>query len=185
MICALGEEVTPTGTGFPNLYSIGQSLGRIPRFAGHTQIWYPVLAHTLTVAKLLPPQYAIYGLLHDAQEACMGDVPTPWKTKAAQRREEQLLSRIYYGHGLVWPISYEAQQQVDLADSTALAAEAHVLKHPAANQYWPEYSELAAKYTEEHLQICKDFLDPSIAGNLYKDEFEKYYQMFKDYNISG
>lgn len=177
MICALGEEVTPEGDGFPSLFSIGQALGRIPRFAGHSEKWYPVLAHTLTVAKLLPPQYALYGLLHDAQESCVGDVPTPWKTKAAQRREENLQSRIYHGNGLVWPIPHAAQKAVDLADQAALAAEGNVLGHPAAKVYWPEYSELAAKYTEEHLEICESFLNPEVAGNVFIEAFEKYHAM--------
>lgn len=172
----LGENVYPSG-GVPELYSIGVGLGRIPRFAGHLREWYPVLCHVLVVAAILPDEYAIYGLLHDAQESCVSDVPTPWKTVAARRREEMLLKRIYAKHypEAEFPLSDPAQSAVDLADHVALAAEANVLGHPRAKEVWPEYDEECAELVRAMHRECRQYLEPENSGPHYEQAF-KYYK---------
>jgi hypothetical protein len=175
MITYLGESVYPNG-GAPELYSIGVSLGRIPRFGGHTRDVYPVLAHVMGVARYINethPQYALDGLLHDSQECCTMDVPTPWKTQAAKRREGMLQRRIYKSLGLAHPISEEAQEVVDWADGALLAAEANVIGHPRAKEFWAEYDELAAEITTNLLAYTKerDFTDANYAGPAYEAEY--------------
>jgi hypothetical protein len=176
MIIYSGKNVWPLemnveGNTFPDLFSLGVSLGRIPRFTGHTRELYTVLPHALTVAAIMPSSYGILGLLHDAPEACCADVPTPWKTDAAKAREHELYERILEGHGLVWPIPEEAQAAVDIADRKALAAEAHVLGHPAAAEVWPEFDEATAELTRYHLQFIGQMMVPEIAGAIYREAF--------------
>lgn len=174
MITYGGERVT-VQTGAPSIFSIGVSLGRIARFCGHTEHYYTVLAHSLTVAELLPPEFAIHGLLHDAQESLVSDVPTPMKTQVARNREAVLLRNIYISNCLPWPITEEAQELVDEADHTALVAEAHILKHPGAEAQWgTEYDELAGELTKKHLRKAKDWLDADQAGGRYSRAFKKY-----------
>lgn len=175
MITYQGEKVAPDGDGAPTLYTIGVATGRIARFCGHTKHFYTVLGHMLTVAAILPAEYGLFGLLHDAPEACVADVPTPWKTQVARNREHRLLKRIYNINGLEWPIPEEAQEAVDEADRLALIAEAHVLEHPAAEVLWPDTPDpTAVEFTEFHLEKVEQFLIPQIAGPIYEEAFKTY-----------
>ena len=185
MICYNGEQVWPfpEEVGYPNLASIGIALGRIPRFCGHTRDWYPVLGHVLTVASLLPAEAALAGLLHDAPEACMGDVPTPWKTQAARRRETVLLRRIYKGNGLDWPIPKKVQEKVDVADRTALVAEAHVLGHPAADIFG-EPDEKVMEMVSKYRDLSLNFLRADVAGPIYEEAFSHYLQVYNEYHVT-
>ncbi len=184
MICYQGEEVWPYGKGAPSLYSIGVALGRIPRFCGHTRDFYPVLGHVLTVAAILPPEYALYGLLHDAPEACVSDVPTPWKTVAARKREHKLLKRIYKSQGLEWPLTQAAQQAVDDADRTCLVAEAHAVGHPAAERIWGPVEEAdqdAYQLSLYHLENAAKYLIPEISGPIYEQAYVHYHELVVEY----
>lgn len=61
------------------LRDIAHALGSICRFTGHTAIPYSVARHSLNVAELVPPEYRLEALLHDAHEAYVGDMATPMK----------------------------------------------------------------------------------------------------------
>src|SRR5690606_16370569 len=78
-IVTFGGERVSVIDGAPSLESVAVSLGRIPRFAGHTRTWYPVLAHVLCCAAYVEDRYGIHALLHDAAESCVNDVPRPMK----------------------------------------------------------------------------------------------------------
>lgn len=70
------------------------------RFNGHTSRPVCVAEHSLRVEKLLERQGAhplvrMHGLLHDAAEAYVGDIPTPVK-KMIGPRLRHLESRIFY-----------------------------------------------------------------------------------------
>ena len=129
MITASGRNCWQHDEGVPSLRDIGQGLGRISRFAGQTVEWYPVLAHVLTVATIVPPIAAIYGLFHDAPEAMTSDVPTPWKAKEQRELEHKLYERMCRAYGLPWPVPPEIQKEVEEGDYQALIAEAYVMGH--------------------------------------------------------
>lgn len=63
------------------LDDIAWALSNICRFGGHCHRPYSVAEHTLTVASLLPPHKKLFGLLHDAPEAYLGDVASPLKRR--------------------------------------------------------------------------------------------------------
>lgn len=185
MITYLGEAVYPNGKNAPELYSIGVALGRIPRFCGHTRDFYPVLAHVQVVAAIMPVEYALAGLLHDAPEACVSDVPTPWKTQVARNREHMLLRRIYEKNELAWPLEEAVQEAVDTADHMALAAEAHVIGHPAAKEIWPEYDERTAQLTQIQLSQCRSYLEPEISGKRFEETFKMYREAYAPLSVRG
>lgn len=171
MITYGGERVTLTA-GAPSIHTIGVSLGRTARFGGHTKYYYTVLGHSLTVAALVPDKYAIYGLMHDAQESLVSDVPTPMKSQVARNREYSLLKRIYIANGLPWPIPEVAQEAVDVADETALIAEAHILEHPGSIAQWgEEFDHQAGQLTKKHMKKVIEWLDPDKAGRVFEKAF--------------
>lgn len=63
---------------------ISIALGRTPRFGGHTRVPYTVVDHSYYVWKWVTTQtdsldVQLAALLHDAQEAYLGDIPKPIK----------------------------------------------------------------------------------------------------------
>ena len=177
MITYGGERVYPDNDGVPSIHTVGVSLGRICRFNGHCREWYPVLGHVLVVAQILPDEAALAGLIHDAPETCCADVPTPWKTQVARNREHRLLERMYHEWGLEWPIPEEVQEQVDWADSAVLAAEAHVLGHPRADEFWANPDPAIVAATEAMLSVSHTFIRADVAGPMYEEAFSHYRQV--------
>ena len=52
--------------------------------------------------------------------------------------------------------------------SQALAAEAHVLGHPATAEFWPETDRNAVILKEALLEQCPDFIQAHVGGHIYE-----------------
>jgi uncharacterized protein len=108
---------------------LAHALARINRFCGHTRTisGYSVAVHSVAVSMHLPPQYALWGLLHDAHEAFLGDITSPVKMalrelgggEAFERLESRLIVAVRRRFGLHGPMPRE----VKVADLEALATE--------------------------------------------------------------
>lgn len=62
-----------------DIQDIAMGLNNIKRFTGQTNHNYTVAIHSIIVSILVPEEFAIYGLLHDATEAYIGDINSPLK----------------------------------------------------------------------------------------------------------
>jgi hypothetical protein len=102
---------------------IARSLAQQCRFLGHTDAPYSIAQHCVLVSELVPAQDALWGLLHDASEAYLGDLPAPIKRAPEMSiyriAEDRLLACIARKFGL----PPEMPGSVMLADKIALATE--------------------------------------------------------------
>lgn len=103
--------------------AIAHALSHLCRFTGHTNTFYSVAQHSLMVSFLVPKDMAREGLLHDAQEAFIGDVATPLKRLLPDYLaiEERFESVIAERFGLIW--TPDTRRSVKQADMIMLATE--------------------------------------------------------------
>jgi len=62
-----------------HIEDIAHSLALQCRYAGHCEVFYSVAEHSWRVSKVCDPPGALWGLLHDAAEAYLVDLPRPVK----------------------------------------------------------------------------------------------------------
>jgi hypothetical protein len=104
---------------------VAHSLANLCRFNGHCLRYYSVAEHSVRVSRILPPDLKLWGLLHDAGEAYLTDLPRPVKQKlqAFNDMEDKVLAVVARKFGLVWPMPAAVKH----ADNVLLATEARDL----------------------------------------------------------
>jgi hypothetical protein len=102
-------------------YEIAHGLSRIVRFCGQTPRPETVAEHSFWVAYRIwketgDRKKAFVGLLHDASEALLQDIPAPLKAFLPDyRRIERIFqSHIYEAHGADFEICQEAVKKADM-----------------------------------------------------------------------
>jgi hypothetical protein len=120
-----------------DIRTVALNLGRICRFAGNVKTFWPVLMHSLVVAHLVPEQFAIHALLHDAAEIYIGDIPSPFKSFLISEFEDSALRSIYRQLGLPVP-SPEIRRIVKEADVRSCTAEVWTVG-PESLKVLPEF----------------------------------------------
>lgn len=164
--------------GAPNIQDIAVSLSRECRYAGNGVHWWPVALHSFVVCGLLPIELRLHGLLHDAAECVLGDVPKPAKIPAIEVMELKIQAAIYNKMGLPMPDFYE-QEQVHLADTRTLHGEVYTVGTRALRDIYPKdarAAELVEYYREMFpVQDCVNPKGKCVAEFLYR--FERYKEM--------
>lgn len=101
---------------------IAHSLSLLCRFGGHCSRFYSVAEHSVHVARLCSPETALAGLLHDASEAYVVDLPRPLKRMLPEygiiESKVQMAIAEHFGLPLLLP------EEVTRMDDAMLLAEA-------------------------------------------------------------
>jgi hypothetical protein len=116
-----------------DINDIAHHLGNLCRFAGAVRSFYSVAQHSVLVSSLLPPELMFAGLMHDAAEAFMVDIPRPLKQLLPDyKRIEACVEReVLRWFGLPYPMHH----LVPTADRLALFIEQRDLM-PVREDYW-------------------------------------------------
>lgn len=129
---------------------IAHALSNLCRYGGHTECFYSVAQHCVLVSRAVPFEHALRGLLHDASEAYLIDVPRPIKHAVGMEEyrlaEKRLEAVIYERFGLD-PVDSPC---VKTADNQLLRTEQRDLMKPAPAA-WKDYRVGALNFTIEPL----------------------------------
>lgn len=121
-----------------DMRDIAHALANLCRFNGHCRRHYSVAQHSVLVSHLVPEEYALFGLLHDAGEAYVGDVLSPLKAVIPEFGviEARVMAAIAERFALPWPFESPAKCAIKHADLVALATERRdlITHHPDP---WP------------------------------------------------
>jgi 5'-deoxynucleotidase YfbR-like HD superfamily hydrolase len=153
--------------------AIAGGLARVYRWNGQVSEFISVAEHSVMVSTLLwqrgeTHRVQLLGLLHDACEAYIGDVPGPFKALLPdyERLEEELTTQIlqeFVDQAWQGPLP----TVVKSADWEALYIEARRLKIPNIEE-WPRFAEFPAKFWHPSLQ----FWNPEKAEKAFLDRFK-------------
>jgi hypothetical protein len=147
------------------LVDIAHALSNLCRYTGHSQQFYSVAQHSVHVSEIVPWDCRLLGLLHDAPEAFLQDIPSPLKRSpefAFYREAEARMERaIWEAFGLTPPTDEQAAA-IKQADLELLATEATQLLAPLHRDW-----ELPCK----PLPMMLEPWCPSIAKRTFLDTF--------------
>lgn len=119
---------------------IAMALANKCRFSGHTQ-YFSVAEHSVCVAYRLPPHLRLAGLLHDAAEAYLGDIPSPIKYVLPDYRLLEKLNEaaVFEKFGIAGTMK-DFKAEIKHADLSALYTEAYYLL-PSKAKTWSYFQE--------------------------------------------
>jgi len=117
-----------------NLLDIASGLSNECRFNGQCRYFYSVAQHCYQASLIVPPEFALEALLHDASEAYIKDIPRPLKALLPDYRriEQRVEAAIRARFGLPDAQSYPVTE----ADRIMLATERRDLMPPDDTE-WP------------------------------------------------
>jgi hypothetical protein len=112
------------------IQDIAHALSMQCRFSGHVKEFYSVAQHSVGVSYLTAPEDALWGLLHDASEAYLVDIPSPLKKSGKFDPyldfERNMMAAVCKRFNL----SLEEPPSVKKADRNMLVIEAEQLMSP-------------------------------------------------------
>lgn len=116
-----------------DIEDIAHALSNLCRYTGHCRTFYSVAEHSWRASFIVPDEYRLHALLHDAAEAFLGDVASPLKGLVPDYRclERQVERAVFTHFGLPFPLPAAVKH----ADLVMLATERRDLM-PATPEEW-------------------------------------------------
>lgn len=143
--------------GVVTIGGIAHALSMQCRFNGQCTRFYSVAQHSLHVSLLMEDRtgqkkFGLIGLLHDASEAFLADIPNPLKKCGLFDKyleiEENIQSKIFAKFGIPAMLSAHEDELLLEYDLMALATERKYLMEPVVWDIWKEIGppDAASKY---------------------------------------
>ena len=125
-----------------DINDIARALSMAPRFAGHMDRFYSVAEHSVNVSKIVGDdvEIQIQALMHDATEAYLCDIPSPFKPLLTNYKE--LEADLWRAVCIRFGIREQMYPEVKIADMRMLMTEKDHLKKGSApfSDYYEEFS---------------------------------------------
>lgn len=100
---------------------IAHALASIPRYVGHSPLPVSVAEHSVRVCRILPRKLQLVGLMHDATEAYVLDLPSP--LKALLPDYQAIEKRVWAAIAARFSLPLEFPAEIKAADRVVLATE--------------------------------------------------------------
>ncbi|MFV8867556.1 HD family hydrolase [Serratia fonticola] len=142
---------------------IAQALSHECRFAGHLPEFYSVAQHCVLVSQIVPIEFALEALLHDAHEAYCKDIPSPLKQLIPDYRGIENSIDFVIRHKFGLPPTHS--QAVKHADLVLLATERRDLDIDDAEP-WPMLAGIAPS---DVILVCP--VNPLQARTMFMQRF--------------
>lgn len=150
-----------------HIEDIAHSLSLQCRFTGHTRYHYSVGQHSWAVSWLVPDDYRMWGLLHDATEAYLSDIARPIKSLWPEYKgmEDKIMRAVAERFGL--SPEFPMPQYVADVDDLLLGNEIkHLMPAHEVYQRWGTYPDIPKSYLAE--------MTPRTVEKLF---LERYYEL--------
>lgn len=166
----------------PTLMEISISLGRLCRYNGHCHTFWSVLAHSMCVADILPDDLKLYGLLHDAGESIIGDIPTPVKLDSYVKFEMEQLQKIFKSLSITFPTD-EQWKKVMEADYEIFCAEAYTICSNGMIQYADIPDQKSTKRVSYYVDNYSITDNVTFNGRLVDQFYNRAVLLIKDHQL--
>lgn len=146
---------------------LAHALSNLCRFTGHTRRFYSVAQHSVIVNHVVPPQFALPGLMHDAAEGLVGDMSSPLKQLLPGYKEiEARVERPLLAQFGLWPPD-PWKAEVKKADLVVQRTEQRDLMPPRGDDAeWTHLDDV------EPLPFVIEPLAPELARRLFLQRFQ-------------
>jgi hypothetical protein len=127
-----GRRFNPTNP-YPDaivIQDIAHALSMQCRFSGHTKKFYSVAQHSVLVSYICDSRDALWGLMHDASEAYLVDVPRPLKQSGKFDTYLEFEAKMQNAICKRFGLPMQEPPSVKMADTKLLATEARDLMSP-------------------------------------------------------
>lgn len=117
-----------------DIVDIAHSLSQQCRYAGHTRGFYSVAEHCLIISSVVSPENSLWGLLHDASEAYLMDIPRPLKRYLPDYK--QIEKRVMEVIATRFGLPPQEPDEVKEADTRILLNERDTVMRLRKQYYW-------------------------------------------------
>lgn len=156
-----------------DIEDIAHSLSMQCRYTGHSSRFYSVAEHSVLVSYIVDSKFAKSALLHDASEAYISDISSPFKPLLENYKELEDRIMLSVADTFDLPPNFHEADAVKLADVQALKLEAFYLVPSKGAAFkglekveWPDL------YGEDYWQEDRDFgFPPEKAKQLFLDRW--------------
>jgi hypothetical protein len=147
---------------------IAHALSMLCRYGGHCKRFYSVAEHSVAVSHLVEPKNALAGLMHDATEAYLVDMPRPIKVGFPQYKEME--GKLWSMIARRFDLPEDLPAEVHRADGEMLWHEMSVLLHPVPEGLEWGMGTARPEVIDADLIYC---LSPEAAEHVFLQRFKE------------